>query len=151
MSDHADPARNTILFERVIEATPEEVFDAWTQPDQVTLWWDPTGAPLIACAIDLRPRGAFRFVSAGHAPPFEGHYELIDRPARLEFTALGAYGVVTLRAAGPGTRMNVEIRCASAEHFETFLKLGVQTGTGVTLDNLVALLAGRARAAAPGR
>lgn len=136
MNDTIDRDRHTILFERTLNAPPEEVFDAWTKPEEVTHWWDPSGAPLVSCSIDLRPEGAFRFVTAGHAPPFEGTYSVIERPRRIEFQAMGATGAVVLEAHGSGTRMNVSIRCPSAEHFATFLKLGVQTGTSATLDNL---------------
>lgn len=137
MNDTADRAQLTLHFERTLEATPTEVFDAWTQAEQMRLWWDPTGTPLVECTIEARLNGAFRFVTAGHAPPFQGVYSVFDRPGRLEFDALGAHGTVLLAAHPRGTSMKVSIRCASAEHFEQFVKLGVQQGTTVTLNNLV--------------
>jgi uncharacterized protein YndB with AHSA1/START domain len=146
MSDAIDKHGHTILFERTLEATAEAVFDAWTQPEEIAQWWDPTGEPLVSCTIDLKPKGTFRFVMHGHAPPFEGTYLVVDRPRRLEFEAMGAKGTVTLHPHGKNTRMNVSIRCASAEHFETFLKLGVQAGTSVTLNNLVAHMSRAAHA-----
>jgi uncharacterized protein YndB with AHSA1/START domain len=136
MTDTIDREHNTVHFERVLEATAEEAFDAWTQAAEITKWWDPTGAPLVACSIDLRPQGPFRFVTAGHAPPFEGTYDVIDRPRRLDFRALGAHGTVTFASHARGTLMKVTIQCASAEHFEMLLKLGVAAGTSTTLDNL---------------
>ncbi|MBS2011387.1 MAG: SRPBCC domain-containing protein [Deltaproteobacteria bacterium] len=90
MSDTIDHELRTIRFERVLDATPDEVFDAWTLPAQVTRWWDPSGAPLVECTIDLRLQGSFRFVTANHAPPFQGTYAVIDRPRRLEFHAMVA-------------------------------------------------------------
>jgi uncharacterized protein YndB with AHSA1/START domain len=119
------------------------VFDAWTKPEHVTHWWDPTGTPLSECTIDLRVGGAFRFVNRGdaHSPPFAGVYRVIDRPEKLVFDALGAVGTVTIETRGQKTHLTVTIRCASAEHFEQFVKLGVHTGTGRTLDNLVAYVA----------
>lgn len=140
MGDTTDKQTNTVSFERTLGATPDQVFNAWTQPEQVTQWWDPSGTPLASCSIDLKPKGSFRFVTVGHAPPFEGVYEVIDRPNKLEFQALGAKGTVTMRPHAMGTLMSVSIRCSSAEHFEMLLKLGVHTGTAVTLDNLVRLL-----------
>lgn len=137
MSDTIDTQENTIHFERQLDASPEDVFDAWTQPEQVTKWWDPTGVELAACSIDLRPEGSFRFETAEHARPFEGTYRIVERPSRLEFDAMGAHGTVLFHSRGAGTLMKVSIRCASREHFELFLKLGVQTGTSITLDNLV--------------
>ncbi len=148
MPDSIDRDQKSIDFERLLDAAPHEVFDAWTRPEEVTRWWDPTGAPLSACTIDLRVDGAFRFVTAGHAPPFEGTYEVIDRPRRLEFRAMGAHGIVELETHGAGTRMTVSIRCASAEQFEMFVELGVATGTSATLDNLARQLSQR-RPASP--
>lgn len=129
----------TIAFERRLRASREEVFDAWTRPDEIAAWWDPTGARLTKCEIDLRVGGAFVFENAGHhGPPFAGFYRVIDRPEKLVFEALGSVGTVTLRAEGGMTHMLVEIRCASAEHLQQFVKMGVHTGTEQTLNNLVA-------------
>ena len=89
------------------------------------------------CSIDARVGGAFRFVTAGHAPPFQGTYEVVDRPARLGFVAMAARGLVTLAPHPRGTLMKVSITSPNAEHFEHFVKLGVHQGTSVTLDNLV--------------
>lgn len=136
-----DHATNTIRFERQIDASRDAVFDAWTTPATITAWWDPTGTPLAACAVDLRVGGAFAFTMASqHAPPFAGVYRVIERPARLVFDALGAEGTVSLTDDGGGTRMVVLIRCASADHLAQFIARGVQAGTEKTLDNLVAHL-----------
>lgn len=72
----------TITFRRSFDASREHVFDAWTDPERIKQWWDPTGTPLAECAVDLRPGGSFRFVNAsGHAPPFAGVYSDVERPA----------------------------------------------------------------------
>jgi uncharacterized protein YndB with AHSA1/START domain len=131
-----DRANHTIVFERLLSASPESVFEAWTEPDQLALWWDPSGEELRACEVDLRVGGAFRFENAGHSPPFVGTYRVVERPTRLVFDAIGAIGTVTLEPQGSSTRMHVSIRCASAEHLEQFLKLGVDVNTERTFDNL---------------
>jgi uncharacterized protein YndB with AHSA1/START domain len=131
----------TITFHRRFEAPCEEVFDAWTKPEQIAAWWDPTGAPLARCVVDLRPGGAFSFENQGHSPPFAGVYEVVERPSKLVFGALGSMGTVELEREGDLTSMRVQIRCASPEHMEQFLKLGVDVNTDRTLDNLVARFA----------
>ncbi len=136
----------TIAFERELQVSRAEVFDAWTKPEQIAEWWDPTGARLVTCEIDLRLGGAFRFVTDGHGPPFTGTYAVIERPSRLVFEAMGSVGTVTLETAGSGTRMRVTIRCASREHLEHFVKMGVASNTDRTLDNLVRYLAATQRA-----
>lgn len=128
----------TLTFQRSVPAPRERVFDAWTKPEEVTAWWDPTGTPLTACTIDLRPGGAFRFVNEGHGPPFEGVYRVVERPSKLVFDAMGAHGTVLIERRDAETLVTVTIRCASAEHFAMFLQLGVDQGTNQTLDNLVA-------------
>jgi uncharacterized protein YndB with AHSA1/START domain len=137
MQTTIDQETFTIAFERQLPVSRAEVFDAWTKPEQIAEWWDPTGARLVACEIDLRPGGAFNFVNDGHGPPFTGTYSVIERPSRLVFEAMGSVGTVTLESAKSGTRMSVTIRCASREHLEHFVKLGIATGTERTLDNLV--------------
>ena len=102
----------------------------------MTHGWDPTGAPLTGCAIDLRPGGAFTFTNAGHGPPFSGTYVVVERPGRLVFEAMGAVGTVLVEADDAGSRLTVLIKCASAEHLAQFVKLGVADGTARTLDNL---------------
>lgn len=135
-----DPATLTITFERSFSAPRERVFDAWTKPEQIAQWWDPTGAPLVECTIDLRVGGTFRFVNGGHGPPFEGAYRVVERPAKLVFDAVGAVGTVLVESRGGKTHLTVTIRCASAEHLEQLVKMGVDAGTDKTLDNLVAYL-----------
>lgn len=136
-----DRPTSTITFKRRLEAAPELVFDAWTRPEQITQWWDPDGAPLRACTIDLRVGGEFQLVNAGHSPPFAGVYRVIERPSLLVFDAMGAVGTVRLDAERGATLMTVTIRCSGPEHLETFIKLGVADGTDRTLDNLVAYVA----------
>lgn len=140
MADSIDRNERTFHFERLLDANRADVFDAWTKPEQVSHWWDPTGKKLTACTIDLKVNGAFRFVSDGHAPPFEGVYRVVDRPGRLEFEAMGALGQIVLEESAGKTRMRVSIRSPSTEHFEMFLKLGVNVGTSTTFDNLTAFV-----------
>lgn len=135
----------TITFERTFAASREQVFDAWTKPEHIKYWWDPSGAPLSECAVDLRPGGAFTFTNqnSAHGPPFTGVYRVIDRPSEIVFDALGSIGTVRLENEHSKTRMTVSIRCTSAQHLEQFLKLGVHEGTARTLDNLVDFTLGR--------
>jgi len=134
----------TIRFQRTLAASRDDVFDAWTQPAQLAQWWDPTGARLAKCTVDLRVSGAFCFENEGHSPPFQGVYRVIERPAKLVFEALGAIGTVTLESSGGTTSMQVTIRCASADHLAQFVKLGADVNTGRTLDNLGALVENQA-------
>jgi uncharacterized protein YndB with AHSA1/START domain len=138
-----DRGAHTIRLTRVFDAPRTEIFAAWTQPEHVTCWWDAAGEPLTACEIDLRPGGAFKFVTKGQPDmPFVGTYRDITPPDRLVFEAIGATGRVILRDVAGKTHMMVEIECRSAEQLDQYLKMGVDVGTSQTLDNLVAYIRG---------
>ena len=144
-----DRASNTIRLTRDFDSPRAEIFEAWTKPEHVTRWWDAAGDPLAVCEIDLRPGGSFRFVTRGHPDlPFAGVYREIAPPDRLIFEALGSTGRVLIREADGRTHMTVEIECGSSEQLDQFLKMGVNVGTGRTLDNLVAYMRSRASRAA---
>jgi uncharacterized protein YndB with AHSA1/START domain len=137
-----EEATHTIRFTRRLRAPPETVFAAWTHPEELACWWDPSGEALLRCEIDLRVGGTFAFVSRGHPDmPFTGVYREISQPSRLVFDAMGAEGRVLLEATADGTAMIVEIACANEEHLRQFVAMGVAVGTGATLDNLVARFA----------
>jgi uncharacterized protein YndB with AHSA1/START domain len=144
-----DRRAHTIRLTRVFAAPRSEIFEAWTRPEHVTCWWDAAGEPLKVCEIDLRPGGAFKFVTKGHPDmPFTGTYHEIAPPERLVFAAIGATGRVILQDVGGQTHMTVEIECKSAEQLEQYLKMGVDIGTAQTLDNLVAYVRRRSTAVA---
>jgi uncharacterized protein YndB with AHSA1/START domain len=136
-----DEATHTLRFVRDLDAPPARVFAAWTEPKQVAAWWDATGEKLAACEIDLRPGGAFRFVTSRHPDkPFTGVYSEIAPPTLLVFEANAATGKVMLAERAGGTRMTVEIACLSREHLAQFVAMGVAEGTSRTLDNLASHL-----------
>lgn len=71
---------------RVIRATPEEVFKAWTVPEQIKQWWGPMGYTMPVCEIDLKTGG--RILSCMRSPDGRdywstGTYREINRPHKL--------------------------------------------------------------------
>ena len=74
---------------RLIPATPEEVFAAWTVPDVVARWWGPKGVTCIGAEIDLRIGGRYRI---GNRMPdrsilwIGGEYLQIEPTKLLVFT-----------------------------------------------------------------
>ncbi|WP_051086539.1 SRPBCC family protein [Methylobacterium sp. WSM2598] len=138
-----DRAANTLRFVRDLAATPQRVFDAWTDPAQLTEWWDAGGERLSTCEVDLRVGGSFTFIAPSHPHmPFTGTYQEIAPPHLLVFDAMGATGRVQIDGRGDGSRLMVEIISPSAEHFEQFIKFNVHVGTAQTLDNLLQFLEG---------
>ena len=80
-----------LRVEREFDASPEEVFDAWTNPEVLQRWWSPTptgSSP--GCDVDLRVGGTYtlrmRAVDGGQVNTVAGEFREIDRPRRLVYT-----------------------------------------------------------------
>ena len=83
------PSGCEIHITRVFDAPAELVFDAWTSPDAVARWWSDETAPVVACEIDLRVDGIWRYVIRtpdGSELAWSGVYREIERPHRLVAT-----------------------------------------------------------------
>lgn len=51
-----------IVLCRVIDAPRERVFAAWTDPEQLRLWFGPAGFKTETLECDIRPGGRWRFI-----------------------------------------------------------------------------------------
>lgn len=83
-----------IRLSRVIPASPETVFTAWTTPEQFTHWWGGEGfsAPLSTIEMDARPGGFWKATMVadedGMEIPFHGIYHDVVPGERLVFTLI---------------------------------------------------------------
>jgi uncharacterized protein YndB with AHSA1/START domain len=99
----ADPRGATLLeVRRLLPATAEEVFAAWTEPELMGRWMSPVGHAEVE--VDLRVGGRFRVAMVGDDRRIEhtGEYLEISPPRRLVFSWESAYTgpaptVVTVR------------------------------------------------------
>lgn len=78
----------SLRLTRVIPASPEEVFHAWTDPDELEQWYCPEGGTVSGVEVDLRVGGRFRLTMnmPNGAHTAYGVYRVIDRPRKLSFT-----------------------------------------------------------------
>jgi uncharacterized protein YndB with AHSA1/START domain len=79
----------TLVVRKIIRASPERLFDAWTRPEQLRNWWGPTSVTCIGAEIDLKVGGRYRIANQfpdGKVLWIGGEYELIERPGRLVFS-----------------------------------------------------------------
>ncbi|MCG8689714.1 MAG: SRPBCC domain-containing protein [Minwuiales bacterium] len=101
---------------RLLPASPERVFDAWTDPESVAVWMC-AGTTIGATAdLDVRVGGRFTVVMRGteNDHVHSGEYREIRRPDRLVFTwtSSGTEGKETLVsidfvARGQGTELRL--------------------------------------------
>jgi uncharacterized protein YndB with AHSA1/START domain len=136
------PSDHEILIIRAFAAPRDVVFDAWTKPEHVAHWWDPSREQLASCDIDLRPNGTFRFIPRGAKPPFIGTYRDIAPPERLVFSTVVApsgtesIGTLLFEERDGGTILRLTIACASKVDRDALLEMRVDAGTLQTLENL---------------
>jgi uncharacterized protein YndB with AHSA1/START domain len=80
-----------MVVTRTFDGPARIVFEAWTKPELMKLWWAPKslGVPLRSCEMDVRTGGAYRF-EFGHDESqtfaFFGKYIEVTPPSRLAWT-----------------------------------------------------------------
>jgi uncharacterized protein YndB with AHSA1/START domain len=84
----ADDSDTSLRITRRIRATPEELFDAWTNPESVSVWMCPGDVKEARAQLDPRVGGKYQIDMVGATATFEhsGEYLVVDRPRRLSFT-----------------------------------------------------------------
>lgn len=85
----ADRKERELVIERMFDAPPEVVFDAWSKPEHLVNWWGPNDFILPHCEMEFRLGGRYRFCM--RSPEGEDHwvwgeYREISRPDRLVFS-----------------------------------------------------------------
>ena len=78
----ATDADQRVLITRVFDAHREEVFKAWTDPDELAAWYGPDqfDTPRDRIRIDLRVGGRFELtmVQRGGGPEFAIGYDIVE-------------------------------------------------------------------------
>lgn len=131
--------------QRTFAAPPEQVWAAWTVPEQLSKWYNP--APGEGCRIesqDLRPGGAYRRVMPrpdGGEHVDEGVFFVVEPPRRLvQGTPDKAFLIHTdLEPHNGGTRMTLGMDGTPPEQAEH-----MRAAWGAGFDKLDALLKGGA-------
>jgi uncharacterized protein YndB with AHSA1/START domain len=79
----------TLQLSRTVEATPQRVFEAMTDPEQVAQWWGPEGFTCPEVTLDPKEGGAYRIAMqppVGELFHLVGEYLEVQPPSRLAYT-----------------------------------------------------------------
>ncbi len=146
------PSDQEIRMTRLFDAPRSLVFDAMTKPEHVRQWWGCLGEgySVPVCEIDLRPGGAWRFVSRhpkGEAA-FHGEYREIAPPSRLVFTEIfeefpDSVSVVTAEFTEEGgkTRLTATVQYPSLDVRDAVIASGMARGAAISYDRLEEVVA----------
>ena len=137
-----------IDFVRVFDAPRELVWRAWTDPDQIAVWWGPAGmhTPRDTVEMDVRAGGVFRLTMVGEDGsefPSDMRFTTVEPVETLEYAWEGQRGggggasVLTFKDLGDG-------RTELTNHFAGYTNDVIQgymtQGTNEQLDKLAAYL-----------
>jgi uncharacterized protein YndB with AHSA1/START domain len=90
------PKTHEAQFERILDASREAVWKAWTDPKLVASWWGPNGVTIPECEIEPRVGGKIYIVMlAGEAM---GPYKGTRWPMKGVFTAVQPLSRLTYKA-----------------------------------------------------
>jgi uncharacterized protein YndB with AHSA1/START domain len=120
-------AEREIVLSRVFDAPRKMVWEAWTDPKQVALWWGPKGFSTTIEVMDVRPGGVWRQVM--HGPdgtdyPNESVFVDVVQYERLVYTLTGGRKggapvkmekITTFEEVAGGTRVTMRAVFDSAE------------------------------------
>ncbi|MFI9553121.1 SRPBCC domain-containing protein [Nonomuraea endophytica] len=108
-------------IERMLAASPDQVYAAWTTPGCFARWFGPRifTTPADRVLLDARPGGVWEVTLVGEhgfETTLGGVYHEARAPSRLVFTAGDAVVTVTLAGDGDGTALRFQHRGDGQEH-----------------------------------
>jgi len=153
--------RLDLVMERVLNAPPDRVWRAWTEPERLKQWWCPRPWRVEECRIELKPGGEFYTLMRG---PLEGEehavsgcYLELAENERIVFTLMlrkgfrptlpheGAFrftAQITFAAAGEGrTLYRAHVMHADEAGRNAHARIGFDQGWGTAAAQLQEFLA----------
>jgi uncharacterized protein YndB with AHSA1/START domain len=150
------PSDLEIAMTRAFDAPRHLVFDAMTKPEHVRHWLGSAEYPMIACEIDLRVGGAYRFTlrsPGGGDTILQGVYREVVRPQRVVFVerilmpgfTSDEYQVTSsFVETGGNTTLTTTILHTSKENRDGHLNSGIERGVAPAYDRLAEVVASMA-------
>jgi len=156
-STAAEAGERELVITRIIDAPPEAVYRAWTDPRQLALWFPPEHFTAPVCQLDVRPGGSLRIDMkgdddagdfAGAVFPAVGVYREVVPNERLAFTLKGleegpppmVLTTVIFEDQGQRTKLTIHQTADTIADYEVLRKIGATEGLRQSLDKLSALL-----------
>jgi uncharacterized protein YndB with AHSA1/START domain len=106
-----------IIIRKIISASREKVFKAWTDPESIRHWMCPGDIRETEAHLDVRPGGSFRITMKGPNMDYEhtGTYRIVEPPSRLVFTWISTKGthdqetIVTVQLEARGNQCELTL------------------------------------------
>ncbi len=153
-----------VALEKIYDAPPETVWQAWTNPEMLKHWWGPDNVTIPECEVELRVGGKFYIVmEAGEAMgPYKGilwpmlaEYTVVEPNSKLSFkaqawtegqkeeTTIDQTTEVTFTEENGKTKVNVKAAIHKTGPAAGMAVQGMQAGFTQQLEKLVGFLAAK--------
>jgi uncharacterized protein YndB with AHSA1/START domain len=145
-----------LVLERIIDAPPEKLFRAWTEPDLLKQWFTPPPFTVPHAEMDVRAGGSSLVVMRGPDGaefPNRGIYLEVVKNEKLVFTDAFTsawepsakpfmVGIINFKDLGGGkTKYTARVCHWTEADRETHEKMGFHQGWGIATDQLADLAA----------
>ncbi len=136
-----------VIITRVFNATPQRMWQAHTDADQIVQWWDKT----IVDKLEVKVGGIWRFVSSGdngQEYAFNGVFKELDEPNKIirtfEYEPWAGHTVtetVNFEALADGkTKQTTVSKYSSLDDLNGMVGSGMERGATSGLDRLAKLV-----------
>ncbi|WP_116999232.1 SRPBCC domain-containing protein [Desertimonas flava] len=151
-----------LTLDRVIRASPDAIWQAWTEPARLAAWWLP--APTRCRVERLEPVAGGAFVTSmsedgtAFVPHLDACFLVVDAGKRLVFTnavdsswrpaapdPVSMTAEIALHRHADGTDYRVLVRHGDRAARDRHAELGFLDGWGTVTDQLARLVEGGAR------
>lgn len=143
-------------FSRVVDATPEEMYRYWTDPQLITTWFCPKPWNCTKCENEVKPGGAFNTTiegPEGQSMSNKGCFLEVVPNRKLVFTDALAAGyvpngkpfmvaTVEFEKEGNGTRYSATLQHWTEEDCKKHAEMGFPDGWLAALDQMLEQIRG---------
>ena len=145
----AERATIDIVNVRLFDATPTQLFEAFSDPEQLAKWWGPAGFTNTIEEFDFRPGGTWRITM--HAPnggDFPNESQIVEfvKPTRIVFDHLRPMHwfrmTMTYQAVGEQTELTWLMKLEASSESEK-LREFIEQANEQNFDRLAAHVASR--------
>jgi uncharacterized protein YndB with AHSA1/START domain len=142
------PSDTQILITRDFDAPKHLVYQAWTTPDLIKLWWSAKRGAVTVAEVDLRVGGAWRWVMVtddGFEVAFHGEYRELIPNERIVYTEVyegfpeadaEAMNTLTLTETDGRTTLTLQVQHMNQEHRDAHINSGMEAGMQDAMDLL---------------
>ncbi|WP_299668437.1 SRPBCC domain-containing protein [uncultured Ruegeria sp.] len=141
-----------LVFTHLVNAAPDTVYRAWTDPKRLVQWWGPHAFTLSISRMDVRVGGLWEYVLQGPDGtqyPNVAVFEELDPPHRIMFHNSGGHVddhhltcrmIVLFTEQAGKTHIRLQMQFETIEALERAASRGAKKGGEQSLQRLASIL-----------